>query len=745
MANRIAATYAGTSSTRTHTITFTPPTPGARLIAVVTTYWHVENDPPGWEMVYSPEVGWNYVYFYIRVATGSETSVSFTLYQSHPSFHAVIYERDDCQELKFATTGETTGSQVQATATVPQGGGRVFAVVNNAVSGSNLVWPAGLVEDFTASGTYCYSYFASGEWPAPGQRTWTVTGLKSSSNESVLAVVGFGTADATPPAAPANLRVVTATPYAVTLAWDAATDDVGVAGYGVYLDGVKHGPDVTGTTTTITGLSPGRSYRVGVDAVDSAGNRSPVVEITVTPDVDQPPAPPGNLRAVHVGGTTVTVAWDEAVDDYALAGYGVYLNGVARELAHPHLEYTFAGLARGVTYLVEVDAVDSAGNRSERAALEVTTVASTLPSTPDPLSATPEGDTISLAWGASVDDTRVVRYEILLDGQVVGTTTELAYVIDSLVPGVTYLVQVRAVDEDDGRSEPATAVVTVPPPPWTAVASPTYQVGEWAGNTVDEHGVTWVVEREAGWSSTPPVTVPGEEAAADDGGFSGPGRFQPRTITLEGVAVAPTRSAMVHAQERLLAALSPRQAGLLRVVEAHTTRQAQVRLGDAIEITDINGLAFRWVLTLVAEDPRRYAVQPVYAEASPPVLPGAGEVVVDLEGDYPAIPGVLTVYGPIRNFTITHVESGLVIAARDGVVLPADDRYRVEIDLRTRLVWAHVPPEVDPEPRPARSLLARFPSRFALQPGRNTLRLEGEATGDEGRPRLTVHARNAWC
>ncbi|MEU4703401.1 hypothetical protein [Nonomuraea dietziae] len=46
-------------------------------------------------------------------------------------------------------------------------------------------------------------------------------------------------ADQTPPTVPGNLRVVEVTGTSLSVAWDASTDASGIAGYGVWLDGVK--------------------------------------------------------------------------------------------------------------------------------------------------------------------------------------------------------------------------------------------------------------------------------------------------------------------------------------------------------------------------------------------------------------------------------------------------------------------------------------------------------------------------
>lgn len=82
-----------------------------------------------------------------------------------------------------------------------------------------------------------------------------------------------GASDTQPPGAPANLRVTGVTSSSVSLAWDAATDNVAVVGYRIERDGAPAGT-ATATTFTNAGLSPGTSYTYVVRAFDAAGNVS---------------------------------------------------------------------------------------------------------------------------------------------------------------------------------------------------------------------------------------------------------------------------------------------------------------------------------------------------------------------------------------------------------------------------------------------------------------------------------------
>ncbi|MGZ4381514.1 MAG: InlB B-repeat-containing protein [Gaiellaceae bacterium] len=80
--------------------------------------------------------------------------------------------------------------------------------------------------------------------------------------------------DATPPTTPGGLKVTGVTRTSISIAWTASTDNVGVAGYRVYLNDSPAG-DVTQTAFALAGLACGRTYAVAVDAADAVGNRSP--------------------------------------------------------------------------------------------------------------------------------------------------------------------------------------------------------------------------------------------------------------------------------------------------------------------------------------------------------------------------------------------------------------------------------------------------------------------------------------
>jgi hypothetical protein len=89
--------------------------------------------------------------------------------------------------------------------------------------------------------------------------------------------------------------VTGSTSSSVSLAWNAATDDVGVTGYSVSTGSAAAGT-TSSTSYSVTGLACGSSYTFGVSAFDAAGNRSAAVSTTGSTAACAPPPPPGSAN-----------------------------------------------------------------------------------------------------------------------------------------------------------------------------------------------------------------------------------------------------------------------------------------------------------------------------------------------------------------------------------------------------------------------------------------------------------------
>jgi endonuclease I/chitodextrinase len=80
-------------------------------------------------------------------------------------------------------------------------------------------------------------------------------------------------ADSQAPSAVSNLNVSGKTSNSISLAWNAATDNVGVSSYAVYMNGSLK-TTVSTTSATISGLTSSTGYNFYVVAKDAAGNSS---------------------------------------------------------------------------------------------------------------------------------------------------------------------------------------------------------------------------------------------------------------------------------------------------------------------------------------------------------------------------------------------------------------------------------------------------------------------------------------
>jgi surface antigen len=103
----------------------------------------------------------------------------------------------------------------------------------------------------------------------------------STSPESSTPEPDEPSADESPPTTPSSLKASSPTTSTITLSWGKATDDIGIAGYSVYRNGTRIAN--TGSTSyKFSSLSCGKSYKLGVDAYDAAGNRSSIASVTAS-------------------------------------------------------------------------------------------------------------------------------------------------------------------------------------------------------------------------------------------------------------------------------------------------------------------------------------------------------------------------------------------------------------------------------------------------------------------------------
>jgi chitinase len=131
---------------------------------------------------------------------------------------------------------------------------------------------------------------------------WYGTGAYYADDISLIGPGGTSTGQ--PPAAPTGLRTGTVTSSSVALSWSAVT---GATSYSVYRDGTKV-QTVTGTSATVTGLTPSTAYGFQVTASNDAGESAKSATVTVTTTAGSGGGTPGLPAHALVGYLHATFA-----------------------------------------------------------------------------------------------------------------------------------------------------------------------------------------------------------------------------------------------------------------------------------------------------------------------------------------------------------------------------------------------------------------------------------------------------
>ncbi len=245
----------------------------------------------------------------------------------------------------------------------------------------------------------CDSTFSSAVWgsfttlnqDAPGGALLAAPAPLSAAPLSGMAAAASGGA----PNKPTGLVISDITDTGATITWTASVPgDCPVEWYDVEVEDPRGRyaleDAVNVTTVTVSGLTPGTRYRVGVSAysedcddstewVDrrftttsttlppSKPTPAPTSTPTPTPTPElEPPAPPTNLQVSGITGTGATLRWEAGTGScpatryvvrlVANANTGVLLKHTTISLPAP-LSWTVNGLTPGTAYLVQVNAL----------------------------------------------------------------------------------------------------------------------------------------------------------------------------------------------------------------------------------------------------------------------------------------------------------------------------------------------------------------------------------------------------
>jgi chitodextrinase len=253
----------------------------------------------------------------------SQTSYSFSGLSCGTSY-TIAVEADDAAgnssplaSLTVATSPCTDTTPPTAPLLVSVSGANAVSITvswgastdNTGVAGYG-VYRNGALVGSTQLATYTFTGLVCGT-----SYTLAVDAYDAAGNRSTKSSLTASTppcVDATPPATPSNLSATGATVSSLTLSWSPSTDNVGVAGYTVYVNGAKVG-NPTGTSYTFSGLACGTGYTFGVEAYDTAGNISGRASLTAATSACPPPPPPPPSGSPCGTAATPPTSWQHVV------------------------------------------------------------------------------------------------------------------------------------------------------------------------------------------------------------------------------------------------------------------------------------------------------------------------------------------------------------------------------------------------------------------------------------------------
>ncbi len=223
------------------------------------------------------------------------------------------------------TTAPTAPTGLSATAT----GQTTISVTWTAATDNVAVTSYGTYRNAAPAGNPTGTSYTFTNLVCGTSYTLSVDAADAAGNRSAQTSITAATAtcplpDTQAPASPGNFRSTGQSTTSVSLAWNAATDDTGVTGYGVYRNGNLIASP-TGLTTTVTGLACNTSNTFAVDAVDAAGNRSPQSSVSASTSTCPPPGSADLYMAANGSSTsncTEAAPCSSFVRAYTLASPG---------------------------------------------------------------------------------------------------------------------------------------------------------------------------------------------------------------------------------------------------------------------------------------------------------------------------------------------------------------------------------------------------------------------------------------
>ena len=287
---------------------------------------------------------------------------------------------------------------------------------------------------------------------------WFIVGLNRMGIDSGIVY------DISAPTVPALVSEISKTATTATIAWNASTDNVAVAGYKIYKDTVYYAT-TSNLQYTVSGLVASTSYTFTVTAFDTSNNESATstalyVTTAATTDTTAPAVPTG-LVVDSVTYNSVSLSWTANVES-DLVAYKVYKDDVYVKTAYAN-NITITGLNESSAYAFKILAYDTSFNESALSTeVSTTTTASPIdiipPTVPGNIRSSSLGSTmVTILWNASTDNVAVTGYRVYRsDGSEFPLVVTLGNVLEFNDSGLTaatnYTYKITALDAAGNES-----------------------------------------------------------------------------------------------------------------------------------------------------------------------------------------------------------------------------------------------------------------------------------------------------
>ncbi|MFC5291115.1 glycoside hydrolase family 9 protein [Actinokineospora guangxiensis] len=254
------------------------------------------------------------IYAQASVTQSAPTFTEVKMFAYNKSAFPARAVRDGAVRYYFTLDGTTTAGQITATTNYNQCGApsaprQVAGAVHyvevvcqgDIAPAGQSAWRREIQLRLTSSGAWDPTNDWSYQGLPPGTTGTTTDRIVIADASGVLwgETPGEPVPDTEAPTAPTGLRTTSVGARTASLAWTAASDDVGVAEYQVLSGGAVVGRATT-TSLVVSGLTPGTDYSFAVRARDAAGNTSPAsTPLAVRTGAESEPDPTGPLLVRH--------------------------------------------------------------------------------------------------------------------------------------------------------------------------------------------------------------------------------------------------------------------------------------------------------------------------------------------------------------------------------------------------------------------------------------------------------------